>query len=172
MTGSAGAELTLAAQPDVSLALPPRLDSVAMARGAAAIIGRRMGFSPSRLEDLRVVVSEAFTNAVEAQVRVGAPDALAVRIWVAGSTIAVEIEDRGPGFELAPEWAERDETAPVRGLGISLIRRLADEFRVTERPGGGALAMILMEEDLSLPLDAALTRAAAPGAPDAGSDLY
>ncbi|MDQ6698221.1 MAG: ATP-binding protein [Actinomycetota bacterium] len=137
------AEPVSAAAAVVELELPPRADVLALARlVVAGLVSADPEFTDERLDDLRLAVSEACTNAIEAQQRAAADRSTApitVRCWVEQGRAQVEIHDNGAGFdprELAPHPPITD---PARldhegGLGIPLIRLLSDavEFRATD----------------------------------------
>ena len=88
--------------PAIELAIPPYPEYLQLVRalvGAAAnSSGARSPLGPGRVADLRLVVSEAATNAVEAQGAVGARDRIVVRCQVAEDRVLVEVIDHGPGF--------------------------------------------------------------------------
>jgi anti-sigma regulatory factor (Ser/Thr protein kinase) len=50
--------------------------------------------------------------------------------------LVVEVVDDGPGFDPARAGA-RNEELSEGGLGIAIIRAIADEFEAGERPEGG-----------------------------------
>ena len=121
----------------VEMDLPPRADSVAVARLVIGSLASGVaGFGEERAADLRLAVSEACTNAVQAQAEADGERRVEVRCHVAPARIEVSVRDRGRGFD--PEAVRRpvDLSDPRRldyegGLGIPLIRLLADfaEFR-------------------------------------------
>ncbi len=97
--------------------------------------------SESRLEDLRLAVTEACSNAV----KVHRLDALSEPVLVSGHVsdgeFSVSVRDRGPGFhpdDLAP-LPDPDDPARLQyehGLGVQLITELADRVGFEPVPGG------------------------------------
>jgi anti-sigma regulatory factor (Ser/Thr protein kinase) len=88
-----------------------------------------------------VAVSEAVTNAIEAQQRIGVTSPIEVRCNVLGDVFEVEVRDRGDGLEpsaldVRPPITDPRHLLVERGWGIDLMRQLVDElvFDVTE-PG-------------------------------------
>lgn len=132
----------------VELSVPPRAEYLQLVR---AVIGAAVGSSvdgdgnplldSGRIADLRLVVSEAVTNAIEAQELLGAPERIFVRCQVEANQIVVEIADHGPGFrpdevlELPPVETE-ERLQYESGLGISLMERLADSVAVETNSNG------------------------------------
>lgn len=123
----------------VELFVPPRTDYLALTRivvSAVAVITRSV--PEERLDDLRLVVSEACANAIAAHRAVGSDEDIAVVCHLGEQSITVEIADRGGGFRLAdlvqmPPIADPARLEHEGGFGIPLMQRLADraEFEST-----------------------------------------
>lgn len=134
----------------VQLELPARPDVLALARlVVAALASADPGFDDERLDDLRLAVSEACTNAIEAQLRAG-PDRLdapiIVRCWVGDGRAEVEIRDSGAGFDpnALPEHPAATDPTRLdfeRGLGVPLIRLLSDKVEFRSSPQGTVVTM-------------------------------
>ena len=107
----------------------------------ASLVSARRAVADERIDDLKLAVSEACTNAIEAQARLGATDPVRIRVWEAPERLEVCIDDRGPGFDperpaAAPPVTDPDRLNFERGLGIPLIRTLVDRGRVPNLAGG------------------------------------
>jgi serine/threonine-protein kinase RsbW len=133
----------------VVLEIPPRRDHLALVRlvvsGAAAI--ERL-VPERRLEDLRLAVSEACANAVDAQQAAGVEALLEVRIEVDQEVMAVTVSDHAGGFEPEsvdpiPVATDPQRLRHERGLGISLMRSLVDEVVFTRLPEGTAVRLVI-----------------------------
>jgi anti-sigma regulatory factor (Ser/Thr protein kinase) len=135
----------------VELALPPRPEVVSVARlVVGALAAADPSFDDERGADLRLAVSEACTNAIQAQLatRSGAePESpIVLRFEVGPGCIELAVSDHGGGFD--PERLETHPavTDPARlefegGLGIPLIRLLADELEFRPTDGGTTVVM-------------------------------
>ena len=104
--------------------------------------------SEQRLADLRVAVTEACSNAV----KVHRPEALDEPVIVSGHLddrgFVVEVRDRGPGFdpgqlEPLPEPTDPERLEHESGLGVELIRELADDVSFRAVEGGTVVSMVL-----------------------------
>jgi serine/threonine-protein kinase RsbW len=133
----------------VVLEIPPRRDHLALVRlvvsGAAAI--ERL-VPERRLEDLRLAVSEACANAVDAQQAAGVDALLEVRIEVDEEVMAVTVSDHAGGFEPEsvdpiPVPTDPQRLRHERGLGIPLMRSLVDEVVFTRLPEGTAVRLVI-----------------------------
>ncbi|MDP8970687.1 MAG: ATP-binding protein [Actinomycetota bacterium] len=115
--------------PDVELRLPADVQYVGLARLVVTAAARQAGMTAERVEDLRIAVSEATTNAIAAHRRHGQDLPVVLCFGPSPSRMfEVTIVDTGPGFEpIAPEaFQSRDPTAES-GLGVTIVRGLADE---------------------------------------------
>lgn len=98
-----------------------------------------------RVDDLRVIVSEACTNAIEASTRRAAPDdrvpMIEIECRLTLSRVEVVVTDVGGGFDpddldVLPTVTDPERMRIERGLGIPLIRALADESEIRSGPEG------------------------------------
>jgi serine/threonine-protein kinase RsbW len=92
---------------------------------------------------LRVVLSEALSNAI---VRGNCEDRtkwVQVRAELVPELIRVSVTDEGPGFdpEAVPEPIRPEQLDEARGRGLYLIRKLVDSVQFNEQ--GNSICMIL-----------------------------
>ncbi len=137
----------------IELVIPPTPEFLQLARaivGVAAGLGGGASSSldPGRIADLRLVVSEAVTNAIEAQGEIGVSDRILVCCRVADDHVVVEVVDHGPGFDPDSVPDLPDVETPERlchesGLGVALMRRLSDEAVVESGPGGTTVRLTI-----------------------------
>lgn len=134
----------------VELEIPARADFISLARlivsGAAAV---EPTFSDARIDDLRLAVSEACTNAIEAHASAGHAERIVLRCDLAEDRIEVEVTDHGGGFD--PDDANRapDAEHPERllyesGLGIPLMKVLVDETEFELTPRGTKVRLVVV----------------------------
>lgn len=141
---------------DVELEIPARSAYVSLARQVvAAIAAVEPRFRTERIDDLRVAVSEAVTNAVQAHADTAA-DGGRVRIRchldVEGDRVTVEIRDRAGGFDpdtvpVVPEPDHPDRLGFEHGLGIPIMRELADETEIVPVGGGTAVRLVVYRSE-------------------------
>ncbi len=133
---------------EIRLEIPPRLDYLAVVR---LVVATAAALDPplpeSRLDDLRLAVTEACSNAIKAH-RPEATEPVVVSCLLDDDRFRVEIRDRGPGFDPDALAALPDPTDPSRlqhesGLGIPLIRALTDDVTFEPAEGGTVVAMTL-----------------------------
>lgn len=132
----------------VRLEVPALPAFVGVARSVVAAVAAALdGIDEDRLEDLRVAVSEAVTNAVEAHRRDAVEDRVTVACRSDGSELHVMIEDSGSGFDVAEVPAapgpDSPPTASERGWGIQLIQALVDDVTF-EQTGSGTIVDLVV----------------------------
>ena len=122
---------------EVELKLPPDKQHVALARLVVVSAARRVGMDEERVEDLRIAVSEATTNAILAHQREGSGERVSLRFGATDDgQFQVTISDTGPGFEPQSDAELRDRDWSVEGgLGVTLIRGLADHVEFVREAG-------------------------------------
>ncbi len=110
----------------VELEIPSAPEYVSVVRRAIEGIAQRMRFDANQIEDLKVAVGEACTNAV----RHGCPrdesQGVAIRCTVRPDGLAVEIRNSTAGCVSASVPHEPD-LRKEGGLGLYIIRELMDE---------------------------------------------
>lgn len=135
---------------EIRLEIPPSLDYLAVVR---LVVATAAALDPplpdSRLDDLRLAVTEACSNAIKAHREDAADDPVIVSCHLDAARFRVEIRDRGPGFDPdglseLPEATDPKRLQHESGLGIPLIRVLTDE--VSFRPAGdGTIVSMILE---------------------------
>lgn len=119
----------------VELHIPPDTRFVGLARLVVVAAARNAGMAEERREDLRIAVSEATTNAILAHQRAESRAPVVLRFGTAGYEFQVEIADTGPGFDPAIESRQDRDWSAEGGLGITLIRGLADDVEFVRGEG-------------------------------------
>lgn len=126
----------------VELEIPARPEFVALARlVVSAMASTDATLSDDQVDDLKIAVSEACTNAIEAHGAIATQERVLVKCWSDDDALRVCIEDRGPGFDPAslpdhPPPTDPDRLKFERGLGIPLIRALVDEVEISSSASG------------------------------------
>jgi len=151
MIESVGAEVSLESDDSViSLAIPAQPGYLSLVRAVvAAAAALDPGLGDERIEDLRIAVSEATTNAIEAHATMGSDDRITIRCDLAEDRIEVEIQDHVV-TEFDPEDTVPlgDLDAPGRldyegGFGLPLMRVLADEMKIRSLDHGTAVQLVV-----------------------------
>ncbi len=133
---------------DVELDIPARAEYVSLARlVVSSLASSRRHLADDRIDDLKLAVSEACTNAIEAYEPAG--EERVVLRWRDGQDrVEVDVQDHGPGFDPStlperPSVADPLRPNYERGLGVPLMRALVDEVEFASSAGGTSVIMIL-----------------------------
>ena len=134
----------------IELEIPARAEFVALARlVVSALAASDSTLADERIDDLKLAVSEACTNAIEAHDAAGSQERVLVRCKAGDDTLEVCVEDRGHGFDPGqlpdhPPVTDPDRLKFERGLGIPLIRALVDEVDITSSGAGTAVHLVML----------------------------
>lgn len=137
----------------IELEIPPRKDYLALARRAVAAAARlHGGVADRRVEDLSLAVSEACTNAVNACRARGVEAPVHLRVELGVEAVLVTVTDHAGGFEPddvhpIPSAEDPKRLGHEGGLGLPLIRSLADEATFTHTDDGTAVAIRVLVTD-------------------------
>jgi serine/threonine-protein kinase RsbW len=120
----------------VRLRIPAKPEYITLVRLALSGLSRLRPLDEETLGDLKLAVTEACSNSVRHGYGSGAQGTVEVSYELHPDRLVVEVEDEGPGFDPDNPRGSRNGLTEG-GLGIAIIRSLADEFEAGERPQGG-----------------------------------
>lgn len=127
----------------VEMSIPAGTAYVGIVRLAVASLARSAGFDEERVDDIRIAVSEACTNAVLAHEEAGSSDPVTVAWSESADQIAVQIDDRvtsreGGGASLLDSQGFSSRMV----MSVALVEEMADELTIQTTPGGGTTARL------------------------------
>src|ERR1700730_17364643 len=135
--------------PVLELEIPARAEFIAIARlVVASLATARRALADDRIDDLKLAVSEACTNAIEAHGAADSDEHVRIRVWEGDERLEGAVEDQGAGFDPSTLPAHPPVTDPERlnferGLGIPLIRTLVDDVEFVTSPEGTSVRLTL-----------------------------
>lgn len=118
----------------VRLRVPARAEYIALARLALSGLADIVALPEELLADLKLALTEAVSNSVR-HAYVGEGGFVSIAYELSGGALAVEVVDDGKGFDPERPPALEGEELTEGGLGIAIIRTIADEFELQSRPG-------------------------------------
>jgi serine/threonine-protein kinase RsbW len=119
----------------VRLTIPARAEYITLCRLALTGIGRLRELSDELLADLKLALTEAASNSVRhayGDQDVGVVD---ISYQLFPDRLVIEVLDEGEGFDPATAEVNADELSEG-GLGIAIIRAIADAVEIGAQPGG------------------------------------
>jgi serine/threonine-protein kinase RsbW len=119
----------------VHLRIPAKPEYITLCRLALTGLARLRPLSDEVLADLKLAITEACSNSVRHAYGGATTGTVDVALELRGDRLAVEVADDGTGFDLAEASAD-EEALSEGGLGIAIIRAIADEFDLGRRADG------------------------------------
>lgn len=121
---------------DVELSIPARTAYVGVVRLAVGALARAVQLDEELVEDLRIAVSEACTNAVLSHERLGVEAPVTVTWREEPDRLLVEISDEGAVYD--PEDLDADDTQTLRlSMSVAMLRSLMVGCEISPRAGAG-----------------------------------
>lgn len=119
----------------VVLELPAKPEYLLLARLAATGVGRSAGASEETVADLKLAITEAVANVVRHAYPDGTPGRVTVELLATREKLEIAVSDTGRGVRDA-DLSPPDEGPGEGGMGLSIIRAVADEVELTAGPDG------------------------------------
>ena len=119
----------------VRLTIPARAEYITLCRLALTGIARLRELSDELLADLKLALTEAASNSVRHAYGDKDMGVVEISYELFPDRLVIEVTDEGEGFDPAEAEADPDGLSEG-GLGIAIIRAIADEVEFGARPGG------------------------------------
>jgi serine/threonine-protein kinase RsbW len=133
MTSARPAPVEIASR-SVLLTIPAKAEYITLGRLALTGLSRLRPLAEETLADLKLALTEACSNSV----RHAYPDGggqVEIRYELHADRLVIEVTDDGEGFDHASAKEDAGELAEG-GLGIAIIRAIADEFEMGTKTNG------------------------------------
>ena len=106
---------------------------VSIIRLTTSGIANKVGFCLDDIEDLKVAISEACTNAIKHSL----DDKFLVEFSILNNGLSIEVQDKGTGYDV-DSLQEPDLANPKEGgLGLFIIKTLMDEVNTISNTDEG-----------------------------------
>lgn len=132
----------------IEMKVPAKSEFVSVVRLTASGIAHRLGFSYDDIEDIKVAISEATTNAVDHAYAENEEGKIKIGFGICSDRLEVMVADHGQSFDFEKAIADAEpfhEETPVQqlnegGLGLFLMEALMDKVDIRAQEG----VMVLM----------------------------
>jgi serine/threonine-protein kinase RsbW len=136
----------------VELSIPSSPVFERVVRASAAEVGSAFGFSDERIEDLKLAISEAVTNAIEHGNEKAADKLVGVVFELDQEKLEIRISDQGSGagqldFSRRVVDEHNLDNDMLRGFGMYLIGALVDDYEVRSSHSGTELTLRLYRKE-------------------------
>jgi serine/threonine-protein kinase RsbW len=122
----------------VTLRIPAKAEYITLCRLALTGLGQLREIGDDTMADLKLALTEAVSNSVRHAYGPDGDGSVDVRYELHPDRLGIEVVDDGAGFDPdAPDEPNvgEDEELSEGGLGIAIIKSIADEFEVHSSPG-------------------------------------
>lgn len=119
-----------------TLVFPARPDYLLLARLALTGVARLTQADEEAVVDLRLAVTEAAANACRHAYPDGVGEVIVHFDLRDDGRLEVIVEDDGPGFDRESVKAWRPDELGEDGMGLAIIRAVADEVEISARASG------------------------------------
>jgi serine/threonine-protein kinase RsbW len=127
----------------IEMKIPAKAEYVGVVRLSVAGIANRMGYSYEDIEDLKVAISEAITNAVTHAYHENDDGEVTIGFGVFKDRLEIMVADHGGSFnikEIKSDIGPYEESADVEdlregGFGLFLINALMDKVQINNEYG-------------------------------------
>jgi serine/threonine-protein kinase RsbW len=122
----------------VTLRIPAKAEYITLCRLALTGLGQLRDIGDDTMADLKLALTEAVSNSVRHAYGPDGDGSVDVRYELHPDRLGIEVVDDGAGFD--PDSPDEpavgdDEELSEGGLGIAIIKSIADEFELRSSPG-------------------------------------
>jgi serine/threonine-protein kinase RsbW len=119
----------------ISLRIPAKAEYITLCRLALTGISQLREIGDDAMADLKLALTEAVSNSVRHAYGPDGDGHVAIIYELYPDRLGVEIVDDGAGFDPDEAVAVDGQELSEGGLGIAIIKSIADEFELESKPG-------------------------------------
>ena len=119
----------------IALRIPAKAEYITLCRLALTGLGQLRGIAEDTMADLKLALTEAVSNSVRHAYAPNGEGSVDVRYELHPDRLGIVVVDDGAGFDPEREEQQGGDELSEGGLGIAIIKSIADEFELRTRPG-------------------------------------
>jgi serine/threonine-protein kinase RsbW len=119
----------------VLLRIPAKAEYIALCRLALTGLGRVREIGEDTMADLKLALTEAVSNSIRHAYGPNGGGHVEITYELQLDRLGIEVVDDGEGFDPDETAAFEGDELSEGGLGIAIIRTIADDFAIQSRPG-------------------------------------
>lgn len=123
----------------VKIEMTSNPELVSVIRLTTSGIASKAGFDFDEIEDMKVAVSEACTNAIKHSEE----EQFCITYFWNDKKIEIQIKDEGTGYEVSSVKEPEIEKLNESGLGLFIIKTLMDEVDIKSVKGDGTIIKMI-----------------------------
>lgn len=117
----------------LKMEVPANPEYVGIIRLTVSGIANKIGFNIDDIEDIKVAVSEACTNAIKHSL----DDKFNIEFTTLENGISINIQDKGKGYDTDAIGEPDLQNPRESGLGLFIIKALMDELEINSEENKG-----------------------------------
>ena len=119
----------------ITLRIPAKAEYIALCRLALTGLSQLRAIGDDTMADLKLALTEAVSNSVRHAYGPNGSGHVDITYELAADRLGIEVVDDGEGFDPDEPPSFEGEELSEGGLGIAIIRSIADEFEIHSAPG-------------------------------------
>jgi serine/threonine-protein kinase RsbW len=119
----------------IALRIPAKAEYITLCRLALTGLCQLRGVAEDTTADLKLALTEAVSNSVRHAYGPEGDGSVDVRYELHPDRLGIVVVDDGEGFDPEREEQQEGEELSEGGLGIAIIKSIADEFELRTSPG-------------------------------------
>ena len=119
----------------ITLRIPARAEYITLCRLALTGLSHVRAIDDDTLAELKLALTEAVSNSVRHAYGPNGEGHVDVTYELAPDRLGIEVVDDGEGFDPDEPASFEGEELSEGGLGIAIIRSIADDFEIQSSPG-------------------------------------
>ena len=135
MTGTPTTESGTDGARAITLRIPAKAEYITLCRLALTGLSQLREIGDDTMADVKLALTEAVSNSVRHAYGPDGDGYVQVTYQLAPDRLGIEVLDDGEGFDPDEAPSFEGEELSEGGLGIAIIRSIADEFEIDSAPG-------------------------------------
>jgi len=119
----------------IHLRIPARAEYITLCRLALTGLAQLRDIGEDTMADLKLALTEAVSNSVRHAYGDEGDGHVDITYELQPDRLGIQVVDNGNGFDPDEAPAFEGEELSEGGLGIAIIRTIADEFEIDSKPG-------------------------------------
>ena len=119
----------------IHLRIPAKAEYITLCRLALTGLGQVREIGDDAMADLKLALTEAVSNSIRHAYGPDGSGSVEITYELQSDRLGIEVVDDGEGFDPDETPAFEGDELSERGLGIAIIRTIADDFTIQSRPG-------------------------------------
>ena len=119
----------------ITLRIPAKAEYITLCRLALTGLAQLRDIGEDTMADLKLALTEAVSNSVRHAYGEKGDGHVDITYELRPDRLDIQVVDDGDGFDPDEKPSLEDEELSEGGLGIAIIRTIADEFEIDSKPG-------------------------------------